>query len=1233
MYNGILPQRVLNLLAFVLLLASCQREQDWDGAPDIKAKVESEKKTRTSLSVDESGAGTIYWNSADQIDVFFGTTKAEYVSQNSSEEQTAIFKTTDNVGWDDFSSTNIWGLYPANSSSTCDGSSVTTTLPSTQYGVPGTFDDDLFLAVAHSSTPNLQFYNVCGGIKFNMVSDDITQVTFRGNNNEDLAGTVSISFVDGLPQATVVNGVKEITLTPKTGNKFVKESDYYITLLPGTLSGGFTMTFTAEDGTVGTLNYTDASVTIKRSVFARKGSVDVYAAFEDERQPNTVIYYTSSDGEVVTPYKTDVFGANIVSNEYVGGRGVITFDGVVTSIGADAFSMIKSFGESSHLLTSIVIPDSVTSIGAGAFNLCYELTSINIPDSVSSIGSGAFYRCSALTSIEIPSTVSSIGDGAFMFCSQLSSVTIYATTPPSSVTWQTFSDTNNCPIYVPAESVDAYKTEWSDYANRIYALGEMHEAVDLGLSSGLKWASCNLGASKPEEYGDYYAWGETVPKDNYDMSTYLWLDNYSITKYLYYSYGYSAIDYDHIDNKTVLDLSDDAAQVNWGGDWRMPTRVEMKELMTECTWKWDQKGETEGLLVTGKNGNSIFLPAAGARNGTTIIDVDHGGYWTSSICYPFADYSMFLDFYNRDGSIPMVLACFYRRRFDGLPIRPVYGKFVKVQSLSLNKSNLTLNVGDTEELTTQVTPSNATPQDFAWLSSDYSIVTVDEGEITAVAPGTVTITVWSGDGEKSATCTVTVTADTHEAVDLGLPSGVKWATCNIGASSPEEYGDYFAWGEAEPKNGSSHWSNYTWCNGSSSSFTKYNIHSDLGTVDHKIGLDLEDDAAHVNWGGNWRMPTMAELEELHYQCTWTWTTQGGKNGYRVTGPNGNSIFLPASGYWAGSSLNGVGTVGASWSSTLWPDESVYASLIIYNSGTVSENGFDRVDGMTIRPVCAEYVSVEGVSLNKSSLSLMEGESEFLDETISPSNATEKSVSWSSDNPSVATASYWHGVTAVSPGTATITAWSADGQKTATCTVTVTADSHEAVDLGLSVKWATCNLGANEPEEYGDCFAWGETSTKSSWYWNNYVFFTGYDSENRALQSKYITDSKYGTVDGRTQLDLSDDAARKNWGGGWRMPTSEEFSELWYRCTWTWTSQDGKNGYLIRSPRTLASIFLPAAGWEGIGDVGTRGLYWSSTLCEGSSADATALDFDQNDVTYLSYFVRCTGLHIRPVREE
>ena len=195
----------------------------------------------------------------------------------------------------------------------------------------------------------------------------------------------------------------------------------------------------------------------------------------------------------------------------------------------------------------------------------------------------------------------------------------------------------------------------------------------------------------------------------------------------------------------------------------------------------------------------------------------------------------------------------------------------------------------------------------------------------------------------------------HEYVDLGLPSGTKWATCNVGANSPEEYGDYFAWGETEPKSYYG-WSTYKWCNGSYDTQTKYCTSSSYGTVDNKTTLDLSDDAAYVNWGSSWRMPTKAEYDELinTSYTTWTWTTQNGVKGYKVTSKtNGNSIFLPAAGCRDDSDLYNAGFGGGYWSSSLSTGNSYDACNLDFYSDEVDSYYGNREYGQSIRPVLAK----------------------------------------------------------------------------------------------------------------------------------------------------------------------------------------------------------------------------------------------------------------------------------------
>ena len=186
-------------------------------------------------------------------------------------------------------------------------------------------------------------------------------------------------------------------------------------------------------------------------------------------------------------------------------------------------------------------------------------------------------------------------------------------------------------------------------------------------------------------------------------------------------------------------------------------------------------------------------------------------------------------------------------------------------------------------------------------------------------------------------------------VDLGLPSGTLWADRNVGADSPEAYGDYFAWGETEPKSAYT-WDTYKWCNGSYNTLTKYCYESTYGTEDNKTTLDLVDDAAYVNMGKDWRMPTETQMNELNSKCTWTWTTQNGTKGCKVTGPNGNSIFLPAAGARYDGSLGYAGSYGCYWSASL--DES-YSDSAWYLGFSSSDHGaynYVRTNGLLVRAV-------------------------------------------------------------------------------------------------------------------------------------------------------------------------------------------------------------------------------------------------------------------------------------------
>lgn len=228
-------------------------------------------------------------------------------------------------------------------------------------------------------------------------------------------------------------------------------------------------------------------------------------------------------------------------------------------------------------------------------------------------------------------------------------------------------------------------------------------------------------------------------------------------------------------------------------------------------------------------------------------------------------------------------------------------------------------------------------------NSGYTFKQWDDGNTEN--PRTFTVT---QDIELTATCSQDMTIG--ETVDLGLPSGTLWANMNVGATAPEAYGNYYAWGETEPKT-TYDWSSYKWCNGSSSTLTKYNTSSSYGTVDNKTQLEPADDAARVNWGGSWRMPTDAEWTELRENCTWTRTTRNGINGCEVkSNINGNAIFLPAAGCRRSGGLYDAGYYGYYWSGSLTDINTFDAYSIRLDSSEVSRFGMFRSFGYSIRPV-------------------------------------------------------------------------------------------------------------------------------------------------------------------------------------------------------------------------------------------------------------------------------------------
>ena len=360
--------------------------------------------------------------------------------------------------------------------------------------------------------------------------------------------------------------------------------------------------------------------------------------------------------------------------------------------------------------------------------------------------------------------------------------------------------------YVRAYAVTDYGLDYGEnlsFTTLDDGSGNVHEYVDLGLPSGTLWATYNVGASNPEDYGDCFAWGEIQPKETYYWSNYQHCNgsDHYLTKYCTYSnYGYNGF----TDYLTTLLPGDDAATANWGADWRMPTIGEWEELFNNTTNTWITQDGASGFLVTASNGNSIFLP---------VSDYE-AFYWSSSL---FASNPSDACSFTFDQGAAM--ACFDEgNRAFGLPVRAVRCKNSVINVSANSTACGSVSGGGTFFDGTDCTVS-------ATANEGYTFIGWVENGATVSVETTYSFTV-SGNRDLVAYF-YNYVSGADQYVDLGLPSGMLWATCNVGAETPEGYGNYYALGAVQPKS-IYNWSTYQHCNGTEWALTKYCCNSQFG---------------------------------------------------------------------------------------------------------------------------------------------------------------------------------------------------------------------------------------------------------------------------------------------------------------------------------------------------------------------------------------------------------------------
>lgn len=664
--------------------------------------------TRTVLADDKT---SILWSPNDQIKVFYGSASMKFTSTNTDPEECTIFTSNSSLvyGSTESSSSYIWAVYPYSDQSTHDKTSVSLTVPNSISRVAEGFANGGFPAIGRSKDANIAFYNVCGGICFTVTDENVYAVSITGNNNEDIAGTVKVGFDDNeRPVVTdVIAGQKSITIGNTYNNTpFQVGTWYYIPMLPVNFTNGFTMRFSKAynySGTESALLVVNSPYEVRRSIFGQVENADNNLNYRV--RVNSISFtspkaYVALSSTLQLTYSISPSAATYDSIEWASSdESIATVDqnGVVTPVSSGTCAITLTADNVSASCTVYVSSPTVTTNEAS--NVSYGSAVLN--GSLSAPGIDDYPRRKVFKYSKTSNTLEGLIS---------SSTTVTA----SSVDGDNFNakvdglEPNTTYYYVADCYFYKYRGSY-DYGTENHYYGSVQSfttpsiptlpdgLVDLGLS--VKWASSNVGADLPEEIGNLYAWGEVSPKADFTWSDYTWWtysfsdgDDWtawsSITNVTKYgsSYSYSNYvdeygEYDSYswvnDGKTVLDLEDDAAHVEWRGTWRMPTQAECQELIDNCTIEKVKYNNCDGYLFTctkaGYTDKRLFFPRTSAvstgdekypNEGTKSY---HGLFWSSSqyLPFPVCAYALRISYNYNEFSLGPIT------RQTGFPVRPV----------------------------------------------------------------------------------------------------------------------------------------------------------------------------------------------------------------------------------------------------------------------------------------------------------------------------------------------------------------------------------------------------------------------------------------------------------------------------------------------------------------------------------------------------------------------------------
>ena len=721
----------------VLSITGCQVEQELLIPEEPEVSIRNESKVFTATIEDDFGGdtktsldaeGNVLWKQGDQVSIFVGSTINEQyqVTDDSDGKTAAILNKVGDPGFvagTDLENNVAFYPYASSASIAKSGSNYVISdiaLPATQIYAADSFGNGAFpMAAVTGSTANmsLKFKNVLGGLKLQLKGTaTISSITITGNNNEILCGEAEVTVATGsAPSISLTDASsKTVTMDCGVGVELNTETatSFIIALPPMTMTGGFTVVVTDTESKQMEIA-TSKSQTITRSKLLKMPAVEYVGTSLSSVQPNDF-----------DPNKYLVYRAN--HTEYSLGRDWYSMESHMPGISGAKVEikfqlaeggnkMIASDNRESDWRNSLKLQNgSLIWINWPIHNDDADCFEHNIPlanYNLSETSLMVLYYDSTISSFSVNGQSTSCEGGKMSFDWLFSDYyseydegrrTSYKGVPDGSkLFYVKVWDEEDHLIYIgyattalnPNTSQNEYC--WCSYnpatgeAAYVFANDAINQggyqgvsvepnSVDLGLS--VKWASFNLGATKPEEHGDYFAWGENIVKNSYDLSNYIWCEgsNNTLIKYCNKSeYGYNGF----TDSKVTLDPEDDVASYLMGDGWRIPTADEYDELFLNCNWEWmDDYNETgiSGIIFSSKtNTNSIFIPSSGGYIGSTLNWATSVYTWTASLSVSpgrdtYGPSCADCLCYIPNSTSPTTPWINYNRRYFGFPIRPVF---------------------------------------------------------------------------------------------------------------------------------------------------------------------------------------------------------------------------------------------------------------------------------------------------------------------------------------------------------------------------------------------------------------------------------------------------------------------------------------------------------------------------------------------------------------------------------